>query len=222
LRASSDAAQLTHAKLFSGRTTPVTMRVSDSAVRYLLVPEKLMHLRPEEAAKQPADSLSDELTQRIAREPVVFELKAQVAEPGDQTKDGRQARPLARKVVELDVLTLNEAVPNSNRAAHLPSQSWDQENLKRNDQGCPRTSVPRMGIWLNVPRRPDAQYLQRGPSESGITSTAMGRTRRRIWWSAASAQPSSTGPSASSLRDRGLLQAGHDAVSGDYSRATAD
>jgi len=83
------------------------------AVRYLLVPEKAVHLTPEEAAKQPPDFLSDELTERIARRPVVFHLKAQLAEPGDQTKDGSQPWPDERKVVELGVLTLNKVVPNS-------------------------------------------------------------------------------------------------------------
>src|SRR6266446_4199561 len=83
------------------------------AVRYLVVPETLVHLTPEEAAKQSPDFLSDELTQRIARKPVVFHLKAQLAEPGDQTKDGSQPWPDDRKVVELGVLTLNKAVPNS-------------------------------------------------------------------------------------------------------------
>ena len=83
------------------------------AVRYLLVPEKAVHLTPEEAAKQPPDFLSEELTERIARKPVVFHLKAQLAEPGDQTKDGSQPWPDDRKVVELGVLTLNTVVPNS-------------------------------------------------------------------------------------------------------------
>src|SRR6516165_3044041 len=83
------------------------------AVRYLLVPEKLVHLTPEEAAKRAPDFLSDELTKRIPRKPVVFHLKAQMAEPGDQTKDGSQPWPEDRKVVELGVLTLNKVVPNS-------------------------------------------------------------------------------------------------------------
>lgn len=83
------------------------------AVRYLVVPEKLVHLTPEEAAKQSPDFLFDELTRRIARKPVVFHLKAQLAEPGDQTKDASQPWPDDRKVVELGVLTLNKVVPNS-------------------------------------------------------------------------------------------------------------
>jgi catalase len=83
------------------------------AVRYLVVPEKLVHLTPEAAAKQSPDYLFDELTQRIARKPLVFHLKAQLAAPGDQTKDGSQPWPADRKVVDLGVLTLTKIVPNS-------------------------------------------------------------------------------------------------------------
>src|SRR5258707_6556635 len=57
------------------------------AVRYLIVPEKLVHITPEEAAKQSPNFLFDDITKRIAQKPVVFHLKAQLAEPGDQTKD---------------------------------------------------------------------------------------------------------------------------------------
>jgi catalase len=83
------------------------------AVRYLVVPEKLVHIPPEEAAKQSPDFLFDELTRRIARRPVVFHLKAQLAEPDDQTKDASQPWPNDRKVVELGTLTLTKVVPNS-------------------------------------------------------------------------------------------------------------
>jgi catalase len=83
------------------------------AVRYLIVPEKLVHITPEEAAKQSPDFLFDELTRRIAQKPLAFHLKAQLAEPGDQTKDASQPWPDDRKVVDLGVLTLNKIVPNS-------------------------------------------------------------------------------------------------------------
>jgi catalase len=86
------------------------------AVRYLVVPEKLVHITPEEAAKQPPNYLFDDLAERIARRPVVFHLKAQLAEPGDQTKDASQAWPDDRKVVDLGVLTLTKVVPNSSEA----------------------------------------------------------------------------------------------------------
>jgi catalase len=83
------------------------------AVRYLLVPEKAVHLTPEEAARQPPDFLSDELTRRIAQKPAVFRLKAQLAAPGDQTKDASQPWPDDRKVVELGTLTLTKVLPDS-------------------------------------------------------------------------------------------------------------
>jgi catalase len=86
------------------------------AVRYLVVPEKLVHITPEEAAKQPPNYLFDDLAKRIAQKPVVFHLKAQLAESGDQTKDASQPWPDDRKVVDLGVLTLTKVVPNSSEA----------------------------------------------------------------------------------------------------------
>jgi catalase len=86
------------------------------AVRYLIAPEKLLHITPEEAAKQSPDFLFDELTKRIARKPLVFHLKVQLAEPGDQTKDASQPWPDDRKVVDLGVLTLTKVVPDSSEA----------------------------------------------------------------------------------------------------------
>jgi catalase len=83
------------------------------AVRYVIAPEKLVHITPEEAAKQSSDYLFDDLAKRIAQRPVVFHVKAQLAEPGDQTKDASQPWPEDRKVVDLGVLTLTKVVPNS-------------------------------------------------------------------------------------------------------------
>jgi catalase len=83
------------------------------AVRYVITPEKLVHITPEEAAKQSSDYLFEDLAKRIAQRPVVFHLKAQLAEPGDQTKDASQPWPEDRKVVDLGVLTLTKVVPDS-------------------------------------------------------------------------------------------------------------
>jgi catalase len=83
------------------------------AVRYVITPEKLVHITPEEAAKQSSDYLFEDLAKRIAQRPLVFHLRAQLAEPGDQTKDASQPWPEDRKVVDLGVLTLTKVVPNS-------------------------------------------------------------------------------------------------------------
>ena len=83
------------------------------AVRYRVVPEKLVHLTPQEAARQSPNYLFDDLARRIAQKPVVYHLKAQLAAPGDQTKDASQPWPEDRKVVDLGVLTLTKVVPNS-------------------------------------------------------------------------------------------------------------
>jgi len=132
------------------------------AVRYLLVPEKLVHLTPEEAAKQSSDFLSDELTKRIARKPVVFHLKAQLAEPGDQTKDGSQPWPDDRKVVELGVLTLNKAVPNSLEAEtkllFMPTSLTD--GIELSDDPLPVVRTGAYGVSF-------ARRSQPGPASSG-------------------------------------------------------
>ena len=94
----------------------VNKRGERQAVRYLIVPEKVVHITPEEAAKQSPNFLFDDLAKRIAQRPVVFHLKAQLAAPGDQTKDASQPWPDDRKVVDLGVLTLTKVVPNSSEA----------------------------------------------------------------------------------------------------------
>jgi catalase len=83
------------------------------AVRYVIAPERVVHITPEEAAKLSANYLFDDLSQRIAQKPLVFHLKAQLAEPSDQTKDASQPWPDDRKLVDLGVLTLTKVVPNS-------------------------------------------------------------------------------------------------------------
>jgi catalase len=83
------------------------------AVRYIMSPEKAVPLTAEEAARKPADFLVDDLPERIARRPVVFHLKAQLAAADDQTKDPSQPWPDDRKVVDLGVLTLDKPVADS-------------------------------------------------------------------------------------------------------------
>src|SRR4029077_11730161 len=82
-------------------------------VRYLVSPEILLHITPEQAAKRSPNFLFDELSKRIARKPVVFHLKAQLAEAGDQTRDASQPWPDDRKIVDLGVLTLTKVLPNT-------------------------------------------------------------------------------------------------------------
>jgi len=127
-------------------------------VRYLLVPEKLVHLTPEEAAKQSPDFLTDELTKRIARKPVAFHLKAQLAEPGDQTKDASQPWPDERKVVELGVLTLNKVVPNSLEAEKkllfMPTALTDGVELS--DDPLPPARAAAYGVSFARRSQPDS------------------------------------------------------------------
>jgi len=80
------------------------------AVRYVMTPEKAVTLTADEATRRPPNFLVDDLPQRIAKRPVVFHLKAQLAAPSDQTRDPSQPWPADRKVVDLGVLTLDTPV----------------------------------------------------------------------------------------------------------------
>src|SRR5258706_8121788 len=83
------------------------------AVRYVMTPERAVTLTADEAARKPPDFLVDDLPQRIAKRPVVFHLKAQLAAAGDQTKDPSKPWPENREVVDLGVLTLDKSVADS-------------------------------------------------------------------------------------------------------------
>ena len=85
--------------------------------RFQVVPEDgAEHMSAEESAKQQPNFLVDELTQRRAKGPVRFHLKAQLAAPGDQTKDPTQPWPDDRKVVDLGVITLTKAASDNDAA----------------------------------------------------------------------------------------------------------
>jgi catalase len=99
------------------------------AVRYLMVPERAVHLDEADAGRRPPNFLMDELPARLQRGPVTFHLKAQLAAPGDPTNDATKPWPADRKVVDLGVLTISKAVPNSAEAQKallfLPGQLTD-------------------------------------------------------------------------------------------------
>jgi catalase len=85
-------------------------------VRFIMSPEKVVHLEPADAAKRPPDFLFNELSERLKAGPVTFQLKAQLAEPGDPTNDATKAWPADRKVVELGTLSIDKIVPDSAKA----------------------------------------------------------------------------------------------------------
>ena len=82
--------------------------------RYIIAPEKIVHLTAEDGAKKSPNYLVEDLPARIGKGPVTFHIKAQLAAPGDQTKDPTQPWPDDRKVVDLGVLTIDKTVADSN------------------------------------------------------------------------------------------------------------
>jgi catalase len=84
------------------------------AGRYQIVPVGGSQYLDEAAAKSRSPSfLSEELKVRLAQAPAKFRLLLQLAEPGDQTNDGSGVWPEGRKKVELGIITITSAVPDS-------------------------------------------------------------------------------------------------------------
>lgn len=78
-------------------------------VRYRLVPRAGEHyLTPEERKAQSVSYLQDEIVQRVAKEPVIFDWYAQIAAKGDKIADPSIAWPDSRKMVKLGTFTLSK------------------------------------------------------------------------------------------------------------------
>lgn len=115
------------------------------AVRYIMAPEKNLYLSPDEVAQRSPDFLIDDLPQRLAKQPAVFHLTAQLAEAGDQTHDPSKAWPDTRRVVELGVLTLDTPVVDSREVQKdllfLPTNLTDGIELSDDPMPLIRTAV---------------------------------------------------------------------------------
>ncbi|KQT77969.1 catalase family peroxidase [Methylobacterium sp. Leaf466] len=77
------------------------------------------HLSAEEAGKQPPNFLMEGLPATLAKGPVAFTIQAQLANPGDQTKDPTQVWPEDRRLVTMGTLTLSKAAADT-AAAEKP------------------------------------------------------------------------------------------------------
>src|SRR3954447_24801554 len=73
-------------------------------------------LTPEDAAKRPPNFLLDEIRDRLEKEAVSYRVLAQLAEPGDSTKDATKPWPDDRRTMALGTLTINKVVAYSARA----------------------------------------------------------------------------------------------------------
>lgn len=76
------------------------------------------HLEKDAAAKMPPDFLLAEMPERLKKEKAEFRVMAQLANPGDQTKDPSQPWPADRRMVNLGTITLTGAVADQAKAQH--------------------------------------------------------------------------------------------------------
>jgi catalase len=78
-------------------------------VRYRYVPRAGEHyLKPDELKSQGPNYLQDEIVQRVAKEPIVFDWYAQIAEKGDKIEDPSIAWPDSRKLVKLGTFRITK------------------------------------------------------------------------------------------------------------------
>ena len=76
-------------------------------VRYTFLPAAGDHrLGPREAKRRGAEYLQQEIRERVAREPVRFDLELQIAQPGDNVDDPASAWPSSRRRVSAGTLEL--------------------------------------------------------------------------------------------------------------------
>jgi len=74
------------------------------------------HLDKDAAAKRPPEFLRTELPERLKKGKAEFRVMAQLANPGDQTKDPTQPWPTDRRMVNLGTLTLTSTVADQAKA----------------------------------------------------------------------------------------------------------
>ena len=82
--------------------------------RFQMLPvDGIKHLDSLAGSKVTPNYLFDELPKRLAKGPIQFKLYAQLANPGDQTKDGSMVWPDDRKKVEMGTLSLTTVAPDN-------------------------------------------------------------------------------------------------------------
>lgn len=84
------------------------------AGRYFILPvDGIKNLDSAAASKATPNYLFDDVTKRLARGPIQYKLYVQLANPGDQTKDGSLVWPDDRKKVEIGTLSLTTVAPDN-------------------------------------------------------------------------------------------------------------
>jgi len=85
---------------------------TERAVRWSLLPTvQPMPIPHDELAKQAPDFLEQEITERVAKGPVSWNLHVTVANPGDPTNDPTRAWPEDRRTVEVGTLVVQRIEP---------------------------------------------------------------------------------------------------------------
>jgi catalase len=110
------------------------------------------YLTTDQAAQKATDFLDVELSERLAKEPAVFRVTVQLAEPGDDVTDSTVTWPQSRTEIEFGTITLkdrvNELAPEERKIIFDPVPRVDGIDTS----GDPLTAI-RSDIYLLSGRR---------------------------------------------------------------------
>jgi catalase len=91
-----------------------------TVVRYRWLPEAGEHrIAEDEARERGRDYLHDELAERLAEAPIRFELRLQLAEPGDPIDDPTAPWPAERELIAGGRLEVTAAIDDPERGDHI-------------------------------------------------------------------------------------------------------
>jgi catalase len=149
-------------------------------VRYTWLPEAgERSIAKGEARERPGNYLQDEIRERLAREPVRFTLRAQIAADGDPVDDPTRPWPSDRETVELGTLTL-EGTAGGERAPVVfdPSRVVDGIELS----GDPVLRFRRSAYEVSVERRTARPPVELDRNAAGRSTAIAIVTPVRRWW----------------------------------------
>jgi catalase len=82
--------------------------------RYIISPlDGEKYLNKDEAEKMDPNYLMSDIVARVQKAPVKYKLLLELAEPEDDVNDASVTWPSGRKIIELGIISLNQATPNS-------------------------------------------------------------------------------------------------------------
>jgi catalase len=149
-------------------------------VRYTWLPEAGERtIDGREAVRRPVNYLQDEIRERLAREPVRFTLRAQIAAEGDPVDDPTRPWPQGRETVELGTLTLDRTA-GGERSPVVFDPTRLVDGIE--PSGDPVLRFRRSAYEVSVGRRTARPPVEHERNAAGRSTAIAIVTPVRRWW----------------------------------------